>query len=319
MLSLRRPDIIRIASRGSRLAMWQSEWVRGRLAAAWPDRRFDIVKIETVGDKILDRPLPEIGGKGLFTEELESALRSADVDLAVHSLKDLPTDLAPGLVVGAVCEREDPRDAWVSGSNGAPDIPAVAPGARIGTSSERRRAQVLAARPDVQVASIRGNVETRLRKLDEGQYDAVIVAAAGLLRLGLAERITSFLEPPEWLSAPGQGAVAVESRADDSAIDILLRPIEDDTARAETAAERSLLARLQGGCQVPVGARAWARGDELILHALVATPDGSQVIRANGTGVCDQAAELGVRVAEGMLERGGEAIVATFREPGNGG
>ncbi len=299
--------------------MWQSEWVRDRLAATWPDRRFEIVKIETVGDKLLDRPLPEIGGKGLFTEELESALRSGDVDLAVHSLKDLPTDLGAGLRLGAVCLREDPRDAWVSAPGGASDIRAAAPRARVGTSSERRRAQVLAARPDVQVAAIRGNVETRLRKLDEGQYDAVIMAAAGLLRLGLAQRITSYLDPPEWLSAPGQGAVAVESREDDPAIDQLLRPIEDGTARAETAAERTLLARLQGGCQVPVGARAWARGDELILHALVATPDGSRVIRANGSGVCNQAEELGVRVADDMLERGGEAIVATFREPGNGG
>jgi hydroxymethylbilane synthase len=299
--------------------MWQSEWVRDRLAAAWPDRRFEIVKIETVGDKVLDRPLPEIGGKGLFTEELESALRSRDVDLAVHSLKDLPTDLAAGLTVGAVCEREDPRDAWVSASSGAPDIAALPPGARIGTSSERRRALALAARPDVQVMSIRGNVETRLRKLEEGQYDAVIMAAAGLLRLGLAQRITSFLEPPEWLSAPGQGAVAVESREGDTAIDELLRPIDDDAARAETTAERTLLARLQGGCQVPVGARAWARGEELTLHALVATPDGSRVIRADGSGACDKAGELGVRVAEEMLGRGGEAIVATFREPANGG
>jgi hydroxymethylbilane synthase len=299
--------------------MWQSEWVRDRLAAAWPDRRFEIVEIETKGDRILDRPLPEIGGKGLFTEELESALRSGDVDLAVHSLKDLPTDSAVGLKVGAVCEREDPRDAWVSAAGGPPDIAAAQPNARIGTSSERRRAQVLAARPDVQVASIRGNVETRLRKLDEGQYDAVIMAAAGLLRLGLAQRITSYLEPPEWLSAPGQGAVAVESRADDPVIDELLRPIDDDAARAETVAERTLLAALQGGCQVPVGARAWARGEELILHALVATPDGSQVIRAHGGAGRDNAEELGVRVAEDMLSRGGEAIVATFREAGSGG
>lgn len=299
--------------------MWQSEWVRDRLAAAWPDLRFEIVEIETKGDKILDRPLPEIGGKGLFTEELESALRSGDVDLAVHSLKDLPTDPAVGLKVGAVCEREDPRDAWVGAAGGPPDIAAAQPNARIGTSSERRRAQVLAARPDVQVASIRGNVETRLRKLDEGQYDAVIMAVAGLLRLGLAQRITSYLEPPEWLSAPGQGAVAVESRADDPVIDDLLRPIDDDAARAETAAERTLLAALQGGCQVPVGARAWARGEELILHALVATPDGAQVIRAHGGGGRDNAEELGVRVAEDMLSRGGEAIVATFREAGSGG
>jgi hydroxymethylbilane synthase len=299
--------------------MWQSEWVRDRLAAAWPDHRFEIVKIETTGDKVLDRPLPEIGGKGLFTEELESALRAGDVDLAVHSLKDLPTDLAGGLTVGAVCEREDPRDAWVSAEGGPQDIVAAPQGARVGTSSERRRAQVLAARPDVQVASIRGNVETRLRKLDDGGYDAVIMAAAGLTRLGRADRITSYLEPPGWLPAPGQGAVAVESREADPAIDELLRPIDDDSARAETWAERTLLAALQGGCQVPVGAQAWVKGDGLVLHGLVATPDGTQVVRAHGEGMRDEAVELGTRVAEELLSRGGDAIVTSFREAGSGG
>jgi len=299
--------------------MWQSEWVRDRLAAAWPDRRFEIVEFETLGDRVLDRPLPEIGGKGLFTEELESALRSADVDLAVHSLKDLPTDLAPGLKVGAVCEREDPRDVWVGAADGPHDVLMARPGATIGTSSERRRAQILAARPDVQVAEVRGNVETRLRKLDEGQYDALIMAAAGLLRLGRAGRISSYLEPPEWLSAPGQGAVAVECRQDDPGIDELLRAIEDDGARAETAAERAVLARLQGGCQVPVGARAWARGAALVLHALIATRDGSKLIRAHGEGRPQRPEELGIRVAEEMLSRGGEVIVAAFRESGSGG
>lgn len=299
--------------------MWQSDWVRDRLAGAWPDHRFEIVEIETRGDKVLDRPLPEIGGKGLFTEELESALRSGDVDLAVHSLKDLPTEPAAGLKLGAVPEREDPRDAWVGATGGPHDIGAASPGARIGTSSERRRAQVLAARPDLQVASIRGNVETRLRKLEDGDYDAVIMAAAGLLRLGLSSRITSYLEAPEWLSAPGQGAVAVEVREGDPATEDLLRPIDDEPARAETTAERSLLATLQGGCQVPVGARAWARGDYLILHGLVATRDGSRVIRAQGDGRCERAEELGIRVAEDILGRGGDAIVATFREARSGG
>jgi hydroxymethylbilane synthase len=309
--------IVRIASRGSRLAMWQSEWVRDRLAAAWPDRQFEIVKMETKGDKILDRPLPEIGGKGLFTEELERALLSGDVDVAVHSLKDLPTELAEGLKVGAVCEREDPRDAWVASDGGPQHLAAMTAGARVGTSSERRRAQVLAARPDVEVASIRGNVETRLRKLDEGQYDAVIMAAAGLKRLGLGRRITSFLEPPDWLSAPGQGAVGVESRAGDAATDELLRPIDDQTARAETDAERTLLATLQGGCQVPVGARAEVQGDEIVLIALVAQPDGSNVVRGEGRDERGNAGRLGVRVAEDLLARGGEEIVAGFREIGS--
>lgn len=305
--------VVRIASRGSRLALAQSTWVRNRLRAAWSDRRFEIVEIETRGDRVLDRPLPEIGGKGLFTEALEEALREGDVDMAVHSLKDLPTDLAPGLKLGAICEREDPRDVWVVAAGG-PDDPETAPaGARVGTSSERRRAMLLALRPDLTVASVRGNVETRLRKLDEGGYDALIMAAAGLRRLGLAGRITRFLEPPHWLSAPGQGAIAVESREDDSGTDTLLAPIEDSAARAETDAERALLARLQGGCQVPVGARAEIRNDVLILRALVATPDGDRLIRAEGQGAVVEAEALGRRVAEDLLRQGAEAIVASFR------
>jgi hydroxymethylbilane synthase len=300
--------------------MVQSEWVHDRLAAAWPERSFEIVKMETRGDLVLDRPLPEIGGKGLFTEELERALLSGDVDLAVHSLKDLPTELARGLKVGAVCEREDPRDVWIARADGPRDLASAAAGARVGTSSERRRAQLLAARPDLEVASVRGNVETRLRKLEEGQYDALIMAAAGLIRLGLVRRITSYLEPPDWLSAPGQGAVAVESRAGDSAVDELLHPLDDEIARAETDAERTLLATLQGGCQVPVGARAEVRGGELLLRALVATSDGMQVVRGEGRGSLASAAELGAGVARDLLGRGGEAIVATFRadQPGEG-
>ncbi len=270
--------------------------------------------MSTKGDRVLDRPLPEIGGKGLFTEELEAALRSGDVDIAVHSLKDLPTEPAPGLKVGAVCEREDSRDAWVAVAGGPAGLSAADSGARIGTSSERRRALILAQRGDVEVASIRGNVETRLRKLDEGKYHAVVMAAAGLKRLGLIDRVTSFLEPPVWLSAPGQGAVAVESRLDDPAIDELLASVDDAHARAETEAERTLLATLQGGCQVPVGARAMVDGDEIILYALVAEPDGSTVVRGEGRAGLDEARELGQRIARDLLARGGEAIVAGFRE-----
>ncbi len=309
---------VRIASRGSRLALAQSNWVRDRLAAAWHGRRFQIVEIETRGDRVLDRPLPEIGGKGLFTEALEEALRAGDVDVAVHSLKDLPTDLAPGLKLGAICKREDPRDVWVV-AEGGPNDPETAPaGARVGTSSERRRAQLLALRPDLTVASVRGNVETRLRKLDEGSYDALIMAAAGLRRLGLAARITRFLEPPHWLSAPGQGAIAVESRDDDPGTDALLAPIEDRAARAETDAERALLARLQGGCQVPVGARAEVQGEGLLLRALVATPAGDRVIRAARKGGVGEAEALGRRVAEDLLRQGADEIVATFRTADGG-
>jgi len=312
-------DVVRIASRSSRLAMAQSEWVRDLLAAAWPDRAFEIVNIDTKGDRVLDRPLPEIGGKGLFTEELEAALRDGYVDVAVHSLKDLPTDLAVGLKVGAVPPREDPRDAWVAPEGGPAGLDLAAPGAVIGTSSERRRALLALARPDLEVRSVRGNVETRLRKADQGQYDALVMAAAGLKRLDLSHRITTYLEPPDWLSAPGQGAVAVESRADDSTTDELLRSIDDPAARAETDAERTLLHTLQGGCQVPVGARAVVHGDEITLHALVARPDGSEVVRGEGRGPADGAIQLGETVAADLLARGGEAIVATFREMENTG
>ncbi len=307
-------DAVRIASRSSRLAMAQSERVRDLLAAAWPNRAFEIVNIDTKGDRVLDRPLPEIGGKGLFTEELESALRDGQVDIAVHSLKDLPTDLAPGLQLGAVPPREDPRDVWVAAPGGPADLARAAPGSVVGTSSERRRALLASARPDLEVRSVRGNVETRLRKLDQGQYDALIMAAAGLKRLGLSQRITAYFESPNWLSAPGQGAIAVESRADDAAIDTLLRSIDDPGARAETDAERTLLRTLQGGCQIPVGARAEVRGPDIVLHALVARPDGSQVVRGEGRAPADRAIQLGETVAEDLLARGGEAIVASFRE-----
>lgn len=304
---------VRIATRGSRLALWQSHWVRDRLDEAWPRRAFEIVTIETRGDKVLDRPLPEIGGKGLFTEALEHALIAGDVDLAVHSLKDLPTELPERLKVGAVCEREDPRDVWLARAGGPPHADALEAGMVVGTSSERRRAQLLALHPVVEVRPIRGNVETRLRKLDEGGYDAVIMAAAGIKRLGFADRINAYLEVPAWLPAPGQGAVAVECRARDPEVDELLAPLESRAARAETEAERALLARLQGGCQVPVGARATVAGGELRLHALVAMPDGSRVIRGEGTGGVDRPDELGVQVAEDLLDRGGDEVVAHFR------
>lgn len=306
-------DLVRIASRRSRLALWQSEWVRDRLAAAWPARRFEIVEIDTEGDKTIDRPLPEIGGKGLFTQALENALLAGEVDIAVHSLKDLPTELPEGLTLGAVCEREDPRDAWVTREDGPQSLASAKRGSIVGTSSERRRAQLLALRPDLRVESVRGNVETRLRKLDQGHYDALIMAAAGLVRLRLSVRITAYLSPPEWLSAAGQGAIAVESRAGDSDLAELLVPIDDEVTRAETEAERALLARLQGGCQVPVGARAQSWGEELLLRALVATADGASLIRAEGRDGLSNPLTLGKRVAEDLLARGGKTIVDQFR------
>ena len=304
---------LRIASRGSRLALAQTETVRDRLAGAWPGRRFEITVLETRGDREIDRPLPQIGGKGLFTQALERALLAGQVDIAVHSLKDLPTEIAEGLTIAAIPGRADPRDVWVARRNGPTGPDRAARGARIGTSSERRRAQILALRPEVEVAPVRGNVETRIRKLDEGEYDALIMAAAGLIRLGLQDRITTFLEPPDWLPAPGQGAIAAQSRADDAATAALLAPIDDGPARRETEAERALLETLQGGCQVPVGARAHDHGQALVLYALVARPDGSEVVAAEGRGDPADPGALGRRVARELLDRGGAAILERFR------
>lgn len=303
----------RIASRRSKLALAQSRSVLQRLQTAWPDESFEIVEIDTRGDRLLDRPLPEIGGKGLFTEALEAALRSGAADLAVHSLKDLPTEMGEELVLGAIAEREDPRDVWITGADGPSGPEAAAPGAVVGTSSERRRALIRALRDDLEVASIRGNVDTRLRKLDEGQYDALIMAAAGLRRLDLGHRIAMYLDPPDWLPAPGQGAIAVQCRAGDSRVTQLLEPLEDAAARAETEAERSLLARLEGGCQVPVAALARAAGS-LALHALVALPDGSRVVRAQGQSPMEGAAELGRRVADDLIGQGADSILDQVRK-----
>ena len=295
--------------------MAQSESVKRRLVQAWPDRRFEIVTIDTRGDREIDRPLPQIGGKGLFTEALERALFSGEADVAVHSLKDLPTELGSGLTIGAIAGREDPRDVWVArvGRGEAKHPQEALPGSRVGTSSERRRALILAIRDDVEVSSVRGNVDTRLRKLDDGQYDALVMAAAGLVRLGLGGRITSYLDPPYWLPAPGQGALAVERRSDDEETARLLERIESPNARAEIEAERALLAALEGGCQVPVGALARAEARELALQALVALPDGSRIVAAEMRGAIEAPAELGRSVADELIARGADEILKQVR------
>ncbi len=293
--------------------MAQSESVRRRLVEAWPERRFEIVTIDTRGDREIDRPLPQIGGKGLFTEALERALFSGEADVAVHSLKDLPTELGSGLTIGAIAGREDPRDVWVAREGGAEHPQEAPPGSRVGTSSERRRALILAIRDDVEVSSVRGNVDTRLRKLDDGEYDALVMAAAGLVRLGLGGRITSYLDPPYWLPAPGQGALAVERRSDDEETARLLERIESPNARAEIEAERALLAVLEGGCQVPVGALARAEAPELALQALVALPDGSRIVAAERRGAIEAPAELGRSVADELIARGADEILKQVR------
>jgi hydroxymethylbilane synthase len=276
-----------IASRGSQLALWQARWVEQQLARRGCECRIEIIK--TTGDKITDVPLAKVGSKGLFTKEIEEALISGAADLAVHSLKDLPTELPPGLVLAAVPEREDPRDAVIGRR-----ISELPPGARVGTSSLRRSSQLRQLRPDLEIESIRGNLDTRLRKLDEGQFDSILLAAAGLKRLGWDNRIAEILPPETMCPAVGQGALAIETRTAGAGRDACAALSHPET-RAAVMAERGLLAALGGGCQVPIGAHATVRHGELRLIAVVAAPDGSALVPARTVGQLSQisAEEMG--------------------------
>jgi hydroxymethylbilane synthase len=287
-----------IASRGSQLALWQARWVAAQLGAAGRECRIEIVK--TTGDKITDVPLAKVGTKGLFTKEIEEALLDGRADLAVHSMKDLPTELPAGLVLAAVPEREDARDAVVGRK--LADLPL---GAKVGTSSLRRAAQLRHMRPDLQVESVRGNLDTRLRKLDEGQYDAILLAAAGLKRLGWGDRIAELLSPDEMCPAVGQGALAIETRASFDGAAML------DHADTHTAilAERAVLRALGGGCQVPIGAYATVSHGRVRLLGIVAAPDGSQIVRAQAEGAAADAAQIGARLAGELLEHGAREIL----------
>ncbi|MCC6263912.1 MAG: hydroxymethylbilane synthase [Bryobacterales bacterium] len=293
---------LRIGSRGSKLALWQAEWVKARLEERGATCRIEIIK--TTGDKILDVPLARIGGKGLFTKEIEEALLDGRIDLAVHSLKDLPTELPEGLTVASIPQREDPRDALVGATLGG-----LARGARVGTSSLRRAAQLRVLRPDLAILDVRGNVDTRLRKQQEGQYDALIMASAGLTRLGLAEHIAAYLDPAEFLPAVAQGALAIETRDDGGAAWAACRALQDSRASAEVTAERALLAGLGGGCQTPLGALATARGSLLELRAVIVSPGGDRVIRKEATGAIEEAALLGESVAKQFLASEARAII----------
>ncbi|HEU4632206.1 MAG TPA: hydroxymethylbilane synthase [Gemmatimonadaceae bacterium] len=305
---------MRIATRASELALRQARAVQAALAARGVAG--ELVTYTTVGDRRLDEPLRAIGAKGLFTQELEADLLAGRVDCCVHSLKDLPTDAPPGLEVVALLPREDPRDALVV-RDGLPartlaELPA---GARVGTSSLRRRAQLLALRPDLDVRELRGNVPTRLRKLDEGQVDAALLAAAGLRRLDLGQRIAAYLDAPDWLPAPGQGAIAVQARAADEALRPLLAALDDAATASAVAAERAFLAGLDGGCQVPIGALAVpaagsVTGQEtLVLHGLVASVDGRHAVRGSVPVDARAAATAGAQLARELRERGAEAIL----------
>ncbi len=275
-----------LGTRGSQLARWQTDWVAARLRERLPDIEIGIEIITTQGDRVLDTPLPQIGDKGLFTREIETALIQGRIHAAVHSLKDLPTELPDGLMLAAICERQDVRDALVTRHH-CPlrDLPH---GARIGTSSLRRAAQLRAYRPDLQILNLRGNVDTRLRKSESDEYDAIVLAAAGLIRLGHANRITEFLSLDVMLPAPGQGALAVEIRADDADTRALAAQLDHAPTRAATNAERAFLRALGGGCQVPVAAFAQLSGDSLHLRGLIANEDGTRVMRGEiSSGVND--------------------------------
>jgi len=299
--------VVRIATRKSPLALWQAEFVRDSLRALHPDIEIELVKMVTQGDKILDTPLAKVGGKGLFVKELEVGMLQGEADIAVHSMKDVPVEFPEGLHLAVICEREDPRDAFVS--NNYEKIEDLPVGARVGTSSLRRMCQLRAWRSDLQIMDLRGNVNTRLSKLDDGEYDAIILACAGLKRLGFEDRIITALDPGFSLPAIGQGAVGIECRSDDAFINELIAPLNHAVTRTRVLAERAMNDRLEGGCQVPIGGFAEMDGETLLIRGLVGRPDGSEMIRGEIAGRREEAEFLGKTLAEDLLARGADAIL----------
>ncbi len=299
---------LKIATRKSPLALWQANFVKDRLEALYPELQVELVPMSTQGDKILDTPLAKVGGKGLFVKELETAMLEGRADIAVHSMKDVPVEFPEGLGLHTICEREDPRDAFVSNRFG--QIDELPQGAVVGTSSLRRQCQLRAARPDLVIRDLRGNVNTRLAKLDAGEYDAIILAAAGLKRLEMAHRITAFIEPEQSLPANGQGAVGIECRLDDHELHALLAPLEHPETRIRVLTERAMNRALQGGCQVPIGAYALVQGEEVWLRGLVGCPDGSRVIRDEIRGPLADGEALGHTLAQRLLADGADVILA---------
>jgi hydroxymethylbilane synthase len=299
--------VVRIATRKSALAMWQAEYVKAQLEHFHQDITVKLLPMTTKGDIILDTPLAKVGGKGLFVKELEVAMLENRADIAVHSMKDVPVDFPDGLGLQVICPREDPRDAFISNTyESLEDLPQ---GAIVGTSSLRRQCQIKAARPDLEIRDLRGNVNTRLRKLDDGDYDAIILAAAGMIRLKMPERIRKFIEPEVMLPANGQGAVGIECRTDDQAIKALLAPLEDKNTRIRVLAERAMNKALEGGCQVPIGAYAVIDDNEIYLRGLVGAVDGSKIIHSEIRGNLDQGAALGHSLAQTLLSQGADVIL----------
>ena len=301
---------LKIATRQSPLALWQANYVKDSLQQLYPDLTVELVPMVTKGDVILDSPLAKIGGKGLFVKELENALLNKEADIAVHSMKDVPMQFPEGLGLAVICKREDPRDAFVS--NSYRTFAELPQGAVVGTSSLRRQCQLKALRPDLDIRSLRGNVGTRLSKLDNGDYDAIILASAGLIRLGLADRIASFIEVEQSLPAAGQGAVGIECRTDDVQVKQLLAPLADAETTCCVLAERAMNNHLQGGCQVPIGGYAVLQQGQLYLRALVGNVDGSQIIRAEGKSAVENADVLGVQIAEQLLAQGADKILQSI-------
>ncbi|WP_039055058.1 hydroxymethylbilane synthase [Enterobacter sp. Bisph1] len=301
-------NVLRIATRQSPLALWQAHYVKQHLEANHPGLAVELVPMVTRGDVILDTPLAKVGGKGLFVKELELALLENRADIAVHSMKDVPVDFPDGLGLVTICEREDPRDAFVSNHyNSLDDLPA---GSIVGTSSLRRQCQLAEQRPDLVIRSLRGNVGTRLSKLDNGDYDAIILAVAGLNRLGLGSRIRAALAPEISLPAVGQGAVGIECRLDDTRTRALLAPLNHDSTAVRVKAERAMNTRLEGGCQVPIGSYAELIEGEIWLRGLVGAPDGSIMVRGERRGPLEEAEQLGISLAEELLDNGARAILA---------
>jgi len=296
-----------IGTRGSRLAVWQAEWVQARLKELAPGLTVTLQRIKTSGDMILDVPLAVIGGKGLFVKEIEEALLRGEIDLAVHSMKDVPTVLPDGLDILCVPARDDPRDVLVSRDSCSLDQ--LPKGSRVGTSSLRRQAQLLHYRLDLRIELLRGNLDTRLRKLHNGEYDAIVLAAAGLSRMGWSNKVTEYLPPEVSLPAIGQGALALEGRCKDRFVQALVEKLEHRPTRTAVTAERALLERLEGGCQVPIAAHATVKGDTLIMDGLIASVDGRQLIRDTIQGPASEAQGLGKQLAEKLLAQGGNVIL----------
>ncbi|HEX6133111.1 MAG TPA: hydroxymethylbilane synthase [Longimicrobiales bacterium] len=305
--------MMRIASRGSTLALWQAEHVRARLRALRHDVDVEIQVVHTTGDRITDVPLAKIGDRGLFTKEVDTAVLEGRCDLAVHSLKDVPTALPAGLTLAAVMEREDPRDAFLPRPGGGPRLTDLPAGARVGTSSLRRRALLLAARGDLVVDDLRGNLDTRLEKLHDGRYDGIILALAGLRRFGREEVAGELLDLPHWLPAVGQGALALVTREDDTAALEAVRPLNHSDSRAATAAERAFLAALEGGCQIPIAALGTVRGTQLMLRGLVASLDGRTVVRGEAEGAAGDARAVGDTLARRLLDEGAGDVLSAIR------